>query len=357
MNKAKKGFTLVELLVVIAIIGVLVALLLPAIQAARSAARRAQSFNNLKQLSLAVHGYMDSKSKYPGNGIFEYGWYAFGPPEDLLPRPDRVDACGWIYKVLPYMEYNNLYENWVFDVPIPVLLDPSRPGSGLSREEFNTDDPKNYWQNVALCGPVTDYAANMMVIGNGMATKADSSGNPVKNPAWANNPGAWDVYKQNQVEDGTSNTVMIGTKALPPQMYDDRGPGDFTLSNGSLRDGRDHPITVAGSHHFGTTRAHTPDTTDYMAGSLVGSGMAKYYDYIPGEEWALAPGWPAWYQFSLMIYPDSLDVEPFNAWGSPYPAGGLFAMCDGSVRSFSFDIDYEPWVGLLTPHGGEVVVE
>ena len=97
MSIRRRGFTLIELLVVIAIIAVLIALLLPAVQSAREAARRAQCTNNLKQLGLAVHNYMD------GNGVMPMGGY-FNDKSPTLPW-----MHGALVGILPYIEQTNLY--------------------------------------------------------------------------------------------------------------------------------------------------------------------------------------------------------------------------------------------------------
>src|SRR3954468_24993586 len=97
---SRRGFTLIELLVVIAIIGVLVALLLPAVQAAREAARRVQCVNNLKQVGLALHGYHDAHNTFPAGG-----WIAlFGQPATANMN------SGWSASVLPWLEQRALYD-------------------------------------------------------------------------------------------------------------------------------------------------------------------------------------------------------------------------------------------------------
>src|SRR6187200_1541266 len=100
-GRSRRAFTLVELLVVIAIIGVMVALLLPAVQAAREAARRSRCQNNLRQIGLATHMFHDTKKKLPINGTGSFG---YGQP--------NVDGSGsWAYNIMPFAEMQNVYNS------------------------------------------------------------------------------------------------------------------------------------------------------------------------------------------------------------------------------------------------------
>src|SRR5262245_46104572 len=106
----RRGFTLVELLVVIAIIGVLVALLLPAVQMARESARRMSCTNNLKNLGLAVHNYHDSNRVFPAS---VYGYKACDPGAGIAPDPLPLNVAGWV-GALAFIEQGGIVANYNF---------------------------------------------------------------------------------------------------------------------------------------------------------------------------------------------------------------------------------------------------
>ncbi len=164
--RTRPGFTLVELLVVIAIIGVLVGLLLPAVQAAREAARRMQCTNNLKQIGLAVHNYVDAQR------IFPSGFYFQGPGMiDRGDRARRLPGFTWTSSLLPYIEQSAIFNQLDFRLRIyvapnrvlvasrvPLAVCPSAPNPsthkamGTTGTGFGYSDPGILATNYVGCG-------------------------------------------------------------------------------------------------------------------------------------------------------------------------------------------------------------
>jgi prepilin-type N-terminal cleavage/methylation domain-containing protein len=132
----RKAFTLIELLVVIAIIAVLIGLLLPAVQKVRESAARTQSENNLHQIAVAFHTYHDNNGEFPHNGTWNNSAWLWGPFGGQWvytpPVPVVSPGCTWAYKILPYLEESNLYNNYSFTTPIKMFMDPGRGGNGLT---------------------------------------------------------------------------------------------------------------------------------------------------------------------------------------------------------------------------------
>jgi prepilin-type N-terminal cleavage/methylation domain-containing protein len=348
MRRNRCAFTLIELLVVIAIIAILIGLLLPAVQKIREAAARTQSVNNLKQISLSFHSYHDVNGELPHNGTWDYSAWIWGPYQGQwsfsIPRAAVAPGCTWPFKVLPHLEQVNMYNNWAFTSPLKVFLEPGRSGTGLSAQQWDGGMDST----IFAAGPVTDYAANSMLIGSGENTTGPATA-PAVGPQWTNPPAAaWASFHRtlSSITDGTSNTIMVGGKCLALQVYNNRGCTNFTLSNGTQGDCNDDPIASPGPALLGTLRALGPDDTWWTAGT----GVA-----VAGNQYHLVAGWESWYFGTFAIEKDALDMDSWNRWGGPYTGAGLLAMADGSVHSFSYTTSNSIVLSLCTPVGGEVI--
>jgi len=224
----RRGFTLVELLVVIAIIGVLVALLLPAVQAAREAARRMQCGNNLKQLGLALHNYHDTNKKFPPGGVsYGHAWGA-GPNDPLVLNRNGLVS------LLPFAELQNLYDR--FDMrfafcdhlrnqgsgvlatdggplflrnceltctPLPMFTCPSDSGDAY------LPDWDGYRPTAGMRGYKTNYDFSFSASYNGSFNSWKLRGNGSGPYEWRRPFGENSSAKFKDMADGTSNTVAM----------------------------------------------------------------------------------------------------------------------------------------------------
>jgi prepilin-type N-terminal cleavage/methylation domain-containing protein len=211
------AFTLIELLVVIAIIGVLIGLLLPAVQKVREAAARAKCQNNMKQLGLAFHNYESATGGFP-------------PAYTLSLKP--LNSVCWGVKILPYIEQDNLYKQYdlsqpffmpvnqaVITQPIPIMMCPSTPDRPLVYTEtvpanvLFPGQPALAWQASAA-----DYGPCSGVLGSGwdilVGLNPPAAGNR-NGPLGVNNP----TKIISDVRDGTSHTILLGEFAGKPSLY------------------------------------------------------------------------------------------------------------------------------------------
>ena len=220
-RRRPRGFTLIELLVVIAIIGVLIALLLPAVQSAREAARRAQCTNNLKQLGIAVHNYIDQ------NGSMPIGAYKAPARYGTAGSNDGTHEHSILLALTPYFEQANVYN--AFNVNVHYAGPDSTGGSYINSTMTNIGvstlwcpsdpDVQNvillpYWASGTFPMRYTSYKGNCGPWPN--PARATDPSNPFFSAQLGNALGLFHYYSSTSlasVRDGTSNTLMFGETA------------------------------------------------------------------------------------------------------------------------------------------------
>jgi prepilin-type N-terminal cleavage/methylation domain-containing protein/prepilin-type processing-associated H-X9-DG protein len=327
IRRKSVGFTLVELLVVITIIGILIALLLPAVQAAREAARRMQCSNNLKQLSLAMLQHEQANGFFPSGG---WGIRWVGDPDR---GTGKEQPGGWLYSVLPYMDQIALRElgsdgdrdHWTpkqlagvaqcISTPLAVMNCPTRRPSVAIKVTW-PDAPPYYsggQHTAAGADPVGATAhGDYAVCAGGDRWKANCElGDPSDlASALSFNWSSFETqvekvqsrngisYLRSQVpiawiKDGTSNTYMLGEKHLNADAY---------IENRGL-DGTDNETMYSANHDAACTT--------YYNGSLA--------DHTPVQ--------------------DIMGVTRSWSFGSAHASGCNMAFCDGSVQTIRYSID------------------
>jgi prepilin-type N-terminal cleavage/methylation domain-containing protein len=289
----RRGFTLIELLVVIAIIGVLIGMLVPAVQQVRESAARLQSATNLKQLALASHNYEGARRRLPGNAM-------------TLPSGLRV-SCHWL--LLPYIEQDPLQvasgaSSAAYlanaGTPIPVFiapLDVSLPGGVITINGTT-------WAG-------SNYAANHSVFG--------SPGNATN---WTGVPNSdFDNHgrRLDKISDGTSNTVMFGERYAQ------------CSSGGSLWAYRNTDPAATGPAYPGWSRM------SFFPANWVSNNHSAPFTAVPPQ-----------------IRPTVANCSPYNLQAFSV-SGCQVAMCDGSVRTVPAAISSTVWFAAIWPDDGQPV--
>jgi prepilin-type N-terminal cleavage/methylation domain-containing protein len=282
-SQRRGGFTLIELLVVIAIIAILIGLLLPAVQKVREAAARTQGINNLKQMGLGMQNHHDSLGFLPDPGSFGSAFPISGVSGSTQQGP-------WTYQMLPFIEQQNLWQNWVTGtnnpgIGVKIFMDPGRGR--------NPVDSNGYVR--------TDYAINSVPFGGGgtgaLATSSCSGGN-----IYLGGPPKSLSLTLMSLSDGTSNTIFVGEKALPAT--------SFNNNVGNWDD--------SGFQAYGGCQRNGIYSFQDTAGAAMGT--------CNGGPW----------------------------WGAPYSGGFPIGMYDGSVRLMQFDSSAGYLAALLTSTQGDL---
>ena len=333
--KTHKGFTLIELLVVIAIIAILVALLLPAVQKAREAARRTQCKNHLKQLGLALHNYVDVNTVLPP-----------GASVDLSVTSTANNGSWGVHgRILPYLEQGSLYDQvdlsiaWDFQTPIdglkiPIYACPSDPKSDQARDPGSgkvTLYPTSYGFNYGtwfVFNPTNSQGGDGLFYPNSKLSFRDAVDGS-SNTLLASEVKGWTPYTRNG---GPSTTVRPDTV---PQAETIVASGtDFKTNTGHTEwpDGR--------VHHTGVTTTLTPNS------NVTYSNGGTLYEEVDFNSWQEGKDGSAGSPTYAVITARSYHQGTVNA-----------VLLDGSVRSISENIDLSIWRGIGTRAGGEVLGE
>jgi len=341
MRGKRVGFTLVELLVVITIIGILIALLLPAVQAAREAARRMQCTNQVKQLGLAVHNYAQA------NRVFPPAIIVGGPNEThssywlSQASTDGSHGTSWMLRILPYMEMDNVFKAWNFTSGSTNVLNNG------------SNDPANGWKAAAQADIRAFYCPSRRT-----AIRAGVDTPRLLNTAWpggGNDYGgcagriSWNgttfaINSGSTSPYGPLNSPIISTSTLGIALSNDtyaKQKGIFCAPNEatgfqSITDGTSNTI-LTGELQRITSTGTTPNSS---------TGPALGYD-----GWATG-GVPT--LFSTGVRPSSTTATDgtggaytlmnngnYQSPGSDHPGVANFGIADGSVRSFSATMDGE----------------
>jgi len=317
------AFTLVELLVVIAIIGVLVALLLPAIQAAREAARRMSCANNMRQVAVSMHNYESANKKFP--------------PQIMIGTDQKLWSAQ--ARVLPYLEQGNMFAAIDFEQPyasillngealaslrVPTLLCPSEIRDEI---RFKDGSPYHYPLNYGInCGVWKVYDPNDQSGGSG---------------AFFPNAG----LGTRSFGDGLSNTLMLAeVRGWTPYFRDgDAGsaipvndPGEICSLEGNFNTESGHTEWVDGrTHQSGFTATFTPST------KVLCKGDGQLHDV----DWN-----------NRRVGKSDTIVTYAAVTSRSYHSGGIVnvAKMDGAVESITSDINLTIWRAMATRNGEEV---
>jgi len=312
MDRPQRGFTLVELLVVIAIIGILVALLLPAVQAAREAARRSQCLNNLKQIGLATHNYHDSFKTLP------FGQDGTG---------DRYSA---ISLLLPFMEQVPLHSSIDFKLPYTAPVNDAARLTELPILRC----PSDRLNPLPQTGGATNYMANK---GSNIIWR-DPTGPNVGMP-----PPNGVFYYHSRIRfadiiDGTSNTASFSERLLA--------------------DGSNAIVSPLADVFFHPGAPATPDEAVQWCRAIDINNLANQFPLFMGSPWI-----DGQHTYLHVDVPNSRSCGFFVSLravmppSSHHPGGVNLLLCDGSTRFVAETVDLATWRGVGTRDGGETLGE
>jgi prepilin-type N-terminal cleavage/methylation domain-containing protein/prepilin-type processing-associated H-X9-DG protein len=366
----RAGFTLVELLVVIAIIGVLVALLLPAVQAARESARRLECQNKLKQMGLALQNHVSSHNFFPTGGakpnprIEDYT--SGGTNSPGTPNGANTQGLGWAYQLLPYLEQgavkgivsNAQLTSTVIELYFcPSRRSPTKATGGNALVDYAAAQPLSL-QCPQIGGFLgTRYNPTDVNPFTGTGTSVTTS----RDSFWCRNNGEPDPY-----------SVFDGVIVRTPWRISNCSPGVTCAAATATTPGR-------GEHPPGAPKAAKPaEVTDGLSNTMVLSEKLVRTDrYEGGSSVSDDRGWTDGWDPDIVRFTGFPPLSDGDTgicqnsatanfctgdnstnvlfFGSAHPAGVNAVYADGSVHAISFGVDYAVFNALGTRNGEEVI--
>jgi prepilin-type N-terminal cleavage/methylation domain-containing protein len=324
-RRGSPGFTLVELLVVIAIIGVLVALLLPAVQAARETARRSQCQSHLRQLALGILNYESSKKSLPAGGVTDG------------PCCGTTSKAGWSIYILPFVEQQALFAQYDFDEANESFIDIDKDGriNSIVREA-----------NPVLYDCPTDEDTEL----NDRPASGPGSGILYNRGSYRGNAGLctqqsqafWDSSSEQNERFVHERGPLPGIGKLPGNAWSLKSPVNLR----EITDGTTSTMLLAEKSHVGLSTEAARRRTFWAY---------TYTSYQRSLTFLQTRSIISDYDRCVQIN-GPFDTDPCKrSWGSLHPGGLSAAMCDGSVQFISESIDIFLFGAMSTIAGGEVL--
>jgi prepilin-type N-terminal cleavage/methylation domain-containing protein len=404
------SFTLIELLVVIAIIGVLIALLLPAVQKVREAANRIQCANNLKQIGLAVHNFHDTYNRFPTNG----GWWDHGISynADGSPHGIKYQQAGWGYQILPYIEQQPLY--YTLDtVPFNSTPTTTPPSANTAPMGSNLPQPGGDHFNSDAFGPIGSFRISGELTDAPMVGNGQCRGTPVKiyycpsrRPAglysghgsWSSGlitstmlndyavvaPGVVPMYKNSAglyAEDTYGLIYGWASSEGDPKQAGGRTGNDwqYGMHHGVIGGGPWGSVAQAAKHTFASVSDGTSNTMlageKYLSVQKYGGGdgsddfgpfagsdsdqvrsSATLQVSLGGNHIPLAnPHQDVNNPLDINGQPDTWETS--MQFGSAHPAGINAVFADGSVHNVKYGVDPEVFNALGNMNDGTILAQ
>ena len=345
LRKPRRGFTLIELLVVIAIIGVLIALLLPAVQAAREAARRSQCSNNLKQIGLAIFNYESSTGSFPPGMLTK--------SQRDLPTPCSNSQAHTMFAfILPYMEQGTIANAINFSVP---AWGPSNTSNGINGP-FQTFQATAYTTKIAtyLC-PSDQYTRHNNPTLN---TVLGGGGNPYSPSSYAGVCGT--VEDMYYGYGGNLSNCETWGQLAPNGIFGK----NYAYRVADILDGTSNTLMVGETSRFVNEPASNWNEWNYGPGAFgddVGSGIriqvvAYTVPKINAKQTGVSPGYltDPFNWFNLALYPQSANEGSFG-FRSLHPGGANFLVGDGTVKFVKQTLNPQVYQALGTKTGSELI--